>query len=379
MTSESEARAATAAASVRHLFGRRLFGLPGTYLPHVAVPSSGRFGPWQYWWLAHFVDCLVDESERERAAGSPQTAEYAVRLAYRLLRTIRLRNGMRFTNHYYDDMGWLLLATQRLHDLGLRHPPRPSDRALTSAALHELAAAVASGETSDFRGGVYWNDKRDFKNVAATGPVGLYLARSGDREHAAQVADWLYATLFNPRSGLLDDGVRREPDGRTSIASGTYTYNQGIVLGLLVELADERSLTRAAQLVAAITEGMSTGRDGAVLLTHGGGDGGLFTGIAARYLALAARCPSLATPARRRAAGLVRDTADALWAGRSALSSGGRIPPHGGHPSTTPVCVFPPDPAGRSAADRPFDDPVELSTQLQAWTVFEAAQTLDQH
>ena len=112
MISESEARASAAAQSVRELFGRRLFGIPGTYLPHVAVPSRGRFGPWHYWWLAHFIDCLADESERERRAGSTQPAEYAATLAYRLLRTIWMRNGMRFTNHYYDDMAWLLLATQ---------------------------------------------------------------------------------------------------------------------------------------------------------------------------------------------------------------------------------------------------------------------------
>lgn len=369
MSSESQNRAAAAASSVRLLFGRRLLGVPGTYLPHVALPSPGRLGPWHYWWMAHFLDCLIDESERERRAGSPQRAEYAGTLARRLLRTIRLRNGMRLPNHYYDDMAWLLLAAQRLERLEQYRSPSSADRRLTSSAVRVLADAVRSGESDELGGGLYWNDHRDFKNIAATGPAAIYVARDGARVHAGRLVDWLYATVFDARSGLFYDGARRGPDGQLLLAREIFTYNQGAVLGALVELADPTSLVRAGALVAAIDEHLARRRGRPILLTHGGHDGGLFTGIAARYLALAARSPNMASAARGRAAALVRSTANALWDGRREHNAQ--------LPGIPPLWVFSPDPALPAAQTQPPIGVIELSTQLQAWMILEAAHTLD--
>ena len=369
MSVDSALRAAAAARSVRQLFGRRLFGIPGTYLPHVTVPSGGRFGPWHYWWLAHFLDCLIDESERERRCGSGHQARYAGALAHRLLRTICIRNGARFTNHYYDDMAWLLLAVQRLHLLDEHGFASAADRRLTSTAGRVLADAVQAGESDELGGGLYWNDHRDFKNVAATGPAAIYYARAGDRAHAGRLLEWLYNTLFDAQSGLSYDGARRGPDGQWSVAREIYTYNQGVVLGALVELADPTSVLRAGTLVAAIDEHLARRRWPPILVTHGGHDGGLFTGIAARYLALAAACPDMASVARGRAAALVRGTANALWDGRPEH--------HVQLPGIPPVWVFSPDPALPAAETQPPASPVDLSTQLQAWMILEAAHVLD--
>ncbi len=42
-------RAAYAAASVATLFGRRMLGIPGTFLPTVQAPGPHRWlGPWHY-------------------------------------------------------------------------------------------------------------------------------------------------------------------------------------------------------------------------------------------------------------------------------------------------------------------------------------------
>ena len=163
-------------------------------------PGRGRFGPWHYWWHGA-LHRLSRRRVRARtpSAGPAHQAEYAGTLAHRLLRTICLRNGMRFTNHYYDDMAWLLLATQRLERLSNRSPSS-ADRRLTSSAVRVLADAVRSGESDELGGGLYWNDHRDFKNIAATGPAAIYLARAGDRVHASRLVDWLYATLFDARS-----------------------------------------------------------------------------------------------------------------------------------------------------------------------------------
>lgn len=367
MSSESAHRAAAAASSVRQLFGRRLFGIPGTYLPHVALPSRGRFGSWHYWWLAHFLDCLLDEAERERATGSTQRAGYAGTRALQLLRTIRIRNGLRFANHYYDDMAWLLVAVQRLRQIPRSLPPGPAARRLTDTAYQTLSAAVLAGEDPEL-GGVYWNDQRDFKNVAATGPVAIYLARAGDPERARRLVEWVYRTLFDAQSGLVLDGVRRGSDGTWSTAGGRFTYNQGVLLGTLVTLGDPASNDRATSLIEAMHAHLAVHGDHETLVTHDGHDGGLFTGIAARYLALAARSPVLDPPARERAGRLVRGTADALWDGRREY----RPAPNG-----IPAWIFSPDPARPAAQTQPPGTVVELSTQVQAWTILEAAATVE--
>ena len=99
-----------------------------------------------------------------------------------------------------------------------------------------------------------------------------------------------------------------------------------------------------------------------MLRTHGGGDGGLFTGILVRYLALAATSGPGSTPRRApRRDGSCLDTAEALWRGRGRLTVAGRRDPS----------VFPVEPGGPAPGP-----PLELSPQLQAWTVLEAAATL---
>ena len=72
-----------------------------------------------------------------------------------------------------------------------------------------------------------------------------------------------------------------------SLVRAQYTYCQGVVLGLETELAarteDDRHAQRVHRLVAAVAEEMAP--DG-VIKGAGGGDGGLFSGVTARYLAL---------------------------------------------------------------------------------------------
>jgi predicted alpha-1,6-mannanase (GH76 family) len=112
---------------------------------------------------------------------------------------------------------------------------------------------------------------------------------------------------------------------------------------------------------------MTTESDGIRLLrTHGDGDGGLFTGILGRYLALAATTNGLDTSARAAAAALVSATADALWHGRDLRGGDG----------PTAVSVWSPDPAVGARVAQPPGARIELSTQVQAWTLLEAAASL---
>ena len=376
---ERSRRAAQAARSVTGLFGARLFGLPGTHLGARRYPRPGR-GPWHYWWQAHYLDCLVDSALREgRPGGDAAAAGEAVRSAGQVLRAIWLRNRGRFPNRYADDMAWLALAAQRLEPLVRGRHARPGGTArLAEAAQRAIRPRLEAAHTTDLGGGVFWNDRRDVKNVAASGPTALYLARCGDVDAARAIVDWLYATLFDAAIGLFRDGVHLSQGG-PQLDREVYTYNQGTVLGALLQFGDPASRERAAALVDAISGGLTLRlAEHPVLVTHGGHDGGLFSGIAARYLAIAGATPGLPAASRAQARDLVLATADAFWRGRVVLTS-----PPAGDPGrhNQPRLVFPgdlADPLPPSLAASPVPPGgAELSQQLQAWMALEAAATFE--
>ena len=360
------------------LFGGRLAGMPFTHLARTEHPQ--RPSPtWNYWWQAHYLDAVVDAGLRRLRAGDLDGARERARRGDRLLRTIRLRNGARWVNGFYDDMAWLALATGRLQVLHAALGRQRPQRRLRTAE-RDLTRQLRSAATDDLGGGLFWSVDRDFKNSPATGPAALHLARLGAREEAQRLVDWLYARLWSPESGLVLDGIRLTGvtggarRGRTRIVAGdgpaevlvdhVWSYNQGTVLGALVTLGDEQSLVRAAALVAAVeTHLTEPGGGQAVLRTHGGGDGGLFTGVLGRYLALAATTVGLDLAARTTASALVKATGDALWVGRDLR----------GARAADAVSVWSPEPGVPARRAQPPGASIELSTQVQAWTLLEAS------
>ncbi|MCY1220255.1 Glycosyl hydrolase family 76 [compost metagenome] len=371
------ARADEAARSVTRMFGQRLFFLPGTHIAAIERPSSRLKNlrrPWHYWWQAHYVDCLVDAGRRELARGARfdgGSRPSAGRLASQLVTGIRLRNFLTFVNNYYDDMAWLALSTLRLEKLA-EETRKPGSRR-HARIRQSLTLQFDSASTDDLGGGTFWSKKRDFKNTPATAPVALYYARTGNAAKAQALVDWLHAKLFDPAQGMYQDGLRIGAGGEVVLEAAIYTYNQGPVLGALLELGGQGNLDRAAALVDAVSRNLTrpatlkSGRTAAVLRCDGTGDGGLFTGILARYLALAAVDGRLPDRTRAIASTLVAETAQALWEGRRAVDPEEPLARHGAH---LVFSLFPETPAGRSY---PAGAAVELSTQLQAWMVLEAA------
>ncbi|HEY8295453.1 MAG TPA: glycoside hydrolase family 76 protein, partial [Micrococcaceae bacterium] len=339
---------------------------------------------WHYWSQAHYLDALVDSAWRQHAtvlspAGTSAAAAgpgpgtgrlpEPLRRGEAVLRTIRIRNFLRLANSFYDDMAWLALASGRADALARRL--RPGGMPSAGRASVALGAQLADAHTGDLGGGIFWSRKRDFKNTPATAPSALYFARNGQPERAQSLLDWLRNTLLDPGNGLYMDGVHPHPDG-PEIERTIYTYNQGPIIGALLELGGERNLASAAELIEAISrhltqepapdgDGTSRGGPGPVcrlrpLRLEGPGDRGLFTGILVRYLSIAARHHALPEATRGTAAALVLDTAEALWSGRR----------------TGPFTAFQQEFGGTPAA-QPDGTAVELSTQLQAWMTFECA------
>src|SRR6476620_8606024 len=252
-------RADEAARSVTRLFGQRLFFRPGTHIAAILRPS-GRLKnlsrPWHYWWQAHYLDCLVDAGRRELGSPGNPGAKFdgenrpsAGRLASRLVTGIRLRNFLTVVNSYYDDMAWLALATLRLEKLA-EDTRKHTGRERNAKVLKSLTLQFDSASTDDLGGGTFWSKKRDFKNTPATAPVALYYARTGQAAKAQALLDWLDAKLYDPEQGMYRDGLRIAPGGELVLESAIYTYNQGPVLGALLELGGDANLERAECLGA---------------------------------------------------------------------------------------------------------------------------------
>jgi predicted alpha-1,6-mannanase (GH76 family) len=297
-------RAATAETAITRRHLRRLWGLPGTQLGVVAWPSDRKdrlFGTWHYWWQAHLLDNLIDAQLRD-----PQP-DRLVRIK-RQARSHRIRNNFSWTNSYYDDMAWLALALERAGRLvGVEK----------RGALKKLTDQFVTAWVPEDGGGIPWRKQDQFFNAPANGPAGIFLARHGDRlRRAQQMADWIDETLIDPETHLVFDGIMGG-----SMVRAQYTYCQGVVLGLEVELAvrthDDRHPVRVQRLVKAIHDEMAPN---GVLKGSGGGDGGLFAGITARYLALAVTdlpgdSPD-STAARDNAREIVLTSAKSAWDNR---------------------------------------------------------------
>ena len=349
-------RCAAAERAVRTRSVRRLWALPGTALGVNSWPPTVAhrlFLGWNYWWQAHLLDCLVDAQQRDPR---PERTD----LIDRVIRGIRLANGWRWTNSYFDDMAWLALALGRVDaTTGGDH----------TGAIRRLTGELLAAWSPAAGGGIPWRRGDAFKNTPANGPAAIVLARTGHLDRAAATADWIDSRLRDPATGLIWDGLRPAPDGGTQFDTAIWDYCQGVVLGAELELlqripdAHRQSLGRIQRLLGAIGAHLSL--DG-VLTGHAGGDSGLFPGILARYLALiAVRLPDtdpVATAIRQDAGALILRSAEAAWTNASHTA---------GLPTFGPAWSQP------ARAPRPGTAERDLSVQLSGWMLMEAAFAVD--
>ncbi len=362
-------RAASAEAAIASRHFRRLWGLPGTQLGIVAWPATvkhRRFGTWHYWWQAHLLDNLVDAQVRD-----PQPERLTV--IARQIRGHRLRNIGRWTNDYYDDMAWLALSLERAGRLtGVGRPK----------ALAKFADQFLTAWVPEDGGGIPWRKQDQFFNAPANGPAAIFLARyltsQGERlRRAQQMADWIDETLIDPETHLVFDGIQAG-----SMVRAQYTYCQGVVLGAETELAvrteDSRHAERVHRLVAAVAAHMAP--DG-VIKGAGGGDGGLFNGILARYLALVATdLPGTSEAdekARDTAAELVLASARAAWDNRQTVDNLPLFAAFWDRTAELPTTGTKDAEFVEGAVNSSEIPERDLSVQLSGWMLMEAAHAVE--
>lgn len=242
--------------------------------------SSGLWQTTGWWNAANATTVLVNYSIQTGSTDFQAAIEntYSVNLP------------SQFLNQYYDDEGWWALAWIDAYDW--TENPAYLDTA------RSIFADMTSGWDDVCGGGIWWNKDRRYKNAIANElflSVAAHLANRADvPQQQAEYLDWAerewrwFSTsgMINAEN-LINDGLNSscQNNGQT-----TWSYNQGVILGALVELYQQdldESRLQAANDIATATLANLTDMDGILhdrCEPNCGRDGVQFKGIFLRNL-----------------------------------------------------------------------------------------------
>ena len=274
------------------------------------VQDNGGNTGFNYWWMAHGLDSLIDAYQRTR------NATYLTR-AKNLLHGARTRNGNTFNNSFYDDMEWMGLATLRAYDI-------TGDTEYLTAA-DGLWTQIKTG----FSGGlISWNTSchPSCKNTIGNTPAIILGARLSARGRISAADLTMIETMYgNVKASLVDPATGAVWDGK-DLSTGTtnkstFSYNQGMYIGAALELYKiTGNATYMADAKKTADRALTSNTVSGMLYANetGGGDGGLFKGILVRYLALLAREGAIPDADRTRYIAAIKHNANVLH-GRGVL------------------------------------------------------------
>lgn len=244
---------------------------------HNSRPRSLRAdAEFEYWWLAHAIDAQVDGYERSGE-------ERYLAEARRLYRALRIRNGGRLFNGYFDDMMWLGCALVRLGE----HAGSPYLDDADALWRH----AAQRGWNGRHGPSLAWRTRQlDYKNAPANGPFSILGARlerlrPAGRESLSRAAfDWIHVRLRDDATGFVADGIGRE--GGSARDDWAFSYNHGVYVGAALALhrlrPDPRLIGHATRTALDAIDRLAP--EGC-FVDQGAGDGALFAGIWYRYAA----------------------------------------------------------------------------------------------
>jgi predicted alpha-1,6-mannanase (GH76 family) len=172
--------------------------------------------------------------------------------------TFNNNNSSNFLNGYYDDEGWWAATWIKAYDF-------TGNVQYLNAAKTIFADMSAAWDPSTCNGGIWWDRARTYKNAIAnelflTVAARLHNRTPGDGgpgsylDWAQKEWQWFAATGMINSSNLINDGLT---SGCQNNGGTTWTYNQGVILGGLVDLYkatnNKTLLTEAETLASAST------------------------------------------------------------------------------------------------------------------------------
>lgn len=209
-----------------------------------------------------------------------------------------------FINMYFDDSGWWALAWIGAYDV------TGNAQYLSMAETIFSYMANNGWDTNVCGGGVWWSAARKYKNAIANELFLDIAAKLANRTRGAAATgylnwaqkewSWFKASGMINGQSLINDGLNStNPAACVNNNATTWTYNQGVILGGLVELyradRDSTLLPQAKAIADAVQTKLVTA-GGILNEPRGpitGGDGPQFKGIYMRNLmALYAALPA---------------------------------------------------------------------------------------
>ena len=199
-----------------------------------------------------------------------------------------------FENYYYDDTGWWTLAWIQAYDV-------TGDPKYLSMAETIFTHLTQGWNPATCGGGEYWAINSNYKNAIANELFLTVAAKLANRTTGTASATYLSwankewnwfknSGMINSKN-LINDGIT-PPTATPPCANNgetIWTYNQGVILGGLVELAqadNDPALVNEAQKLAhaTLTSNLVNSDDILVESSVAGGDAPQFKGIFARNL-----------------------------------------------------------------------------------------------
>lgn len=236
------------------------------------------------WWNA--ANAITVLANYERVSGERQ---YDAVFANTF--TAAQKTSANFVNRYYDDDGWWALAWIDAYDV-------TGETEYLSMAETVFAEMTGAWDTATCGGGAWWSKDRKYKNAIANELFLSVAAALANRTMGAKSAEyriwarrewqWFKATGMINAQSLVNDGLNSaDPNACVNNGRRAWSYNQGVVLGGLVELykadKDRALLTRAMAIAdAAIAQLVNT--DGVLAEPVGGKDAPQFKGVFLRNL-----------------------------------------------------------------------------------------------
>ena len=215
-------------------------------------PTTGLYKTTGWWNSANALTVLIDFSQVSKSTNYNEVFTNTF--------TAAQKTNPGFLNNFYDDEGWWALAWIDAYDL-----TRNKDYLSMSESIF---ADMAAAWDDTCGGGIWWSKDRHYKNAIANElflSVAAHLAnRTSGATRRKYLAwgneewKWFHASGMINTTGLINDGLSQSAEGNarlgcTNNGRTTWTYNQGVILGGLAELAAadrDPDLKQAAHKIA---------------------------------------------------------------------------------------------------------------------------------